>query len=71
MARPPRGTGYCKGCGRRILLATNGKLFLHAPRPAKPNEKARSIDQAPRPRCNGSMTREYTPGPDMTYKETP
>lgn len=60
MTRPPRGTGYCHGCGRRILLATNGKLVPHSNNPKEP--------QAGRIRCPGSLTRLYEPGPD---KETP
>jgi hypothetical protein len=52
--RQPRGTGYCTGCDRRILLTTQGKLFLHAvdPKVAYPVH------------CKDSMTRNYKPGPD-------
>lgn len=61
--RKPRGTGYCTACGRRMLLTTQGKLFLHA---SNPQEL-----QIRRLRCPGAMTRHYTPGPDFTYpKET-
>lgn len=63
MKRPPRGTGICQGCGRRILLATNGKLLLHAHDPRLEPEK--------RVRCPDSLTRHYEPGPDYTYTETP
>lgn len=57
--RKPRGTGYCHGCGRRTLLSTTGKLFLHSNNPKEPI--------AYRVRCHGSMTRLYEPGPDQTY----
>ena len=58
MTRKPRGTGYCAGCARRILLTTQGKLFLHAILPY-------SKDADPLPAsCQHSMTRNYKPGPD-------
>ena len=64
MTRKPRGTGFCTACGRRMLLTTQGRLFLHTD---KPDES----DHTKRTRCPGAMTRTYTPGPDFTYKETP
>lgn len=57
MTRKPRGTGFCDRCGRRTLLTTQGRLFLHSDKPAEP-------DHTKRTRCPGAMTREYTPGPD-------
>lgn len=63
MTRKPRETGYCKACKRRIPLATSGRLFLHSDKPAEP-------DHTKRTRCPGAMTREYTPGPDQTHKES-
>jgi hypothetical protein len=62
MSRKPRGTGYCTACGRRHLLATNGRIFLHTDKPDEP-------DHTKRTRCPGSMTYHYTAGPDETYKE--
>lgn len=62
MTRPPRGTGYCKACGRRILLTANGRLILHTNKPDEDKPENR-------PRCPGAMTHHYEPGPDRT--ETP
>ena len=60
--RKPRGTGYCTACGRRILLTTQGRLFLHG-----------GIDThwGRRVRCPDSMSSHYKPGPTWEPKEIP
>ena len=62
MVRLPRSTGYCTYCTRRILLTTQGRLFLHS---ISQNWQ----DQTGRPvRCQDSMTNDYKSEPPRPRK---